>query len=224
MAGFERNEGVLFRQFQAGDIQACARLAEEAWPAGTVDSIKVIEQYGMEEYMEYALNLSNYAEVVCIRDGVVGFLFGRIDGLPGVKNPKRSMLGEVPDVFKSLFKHKRVTMDMLSFVWSIILSEAKLKLRRPKSDASVEMFIVGAAHRGKGIGSELMDRFLNVARQHGTKLVTLYTDSRMSNWQFYERRGFKRVGTFYDNITSHYSGTDAEGIIYALELKGRNAD
>jgi hypothetical protein len=65
-----------------------------------------------------------------------------------------------------------------------------------------------------------MDRFLKAAADNGAKLVTLYTDDKMSNWQFYERKGFKKIGTFHDNITSHYGGADARGIIYAKELDG----
>jgi GNAT superfamily N-acetyltransferase len=80
------------------------------------------------------------------------------------------------------------------------------------------MFIVDSKHRGRGIGGELIERFLKAARDSGARLVTVYTDDRMSNWQFYERKGFKRIGTFYDNITSHYSGAHARGIIYALDL------
>lgn len=218
MVGSEPQEGVLFRGFQEGDIPACARLAEEAWPAGMDDGVEVIEHYGMEEYMEYALGLSNYAEIAYCPEGMVGFLFGRIDGLPWTERPRKSTLGEVPGILRSLFAHRRLSLNMISFVWSLLLSETKLKLRRPKSDASVEMFIVGSAHRGKGVGSELMNRFLKIAKDSGSKLVTLYTDNRMSNWQFYESRGFKRVGTFYDNMTSHYAGVYTEGIIYALEL------
>jgi hypothetical protein len=41
----------------------------------------------------------------------------------------------------------------------------------------------------------------------------------MSDWRFYERRGFKRVRTFHDNITSRYSGSDANGIIFTLDLQ-----
>ncbi|MCU0853151.1 MAG: GNAT family N-acetyltransferase, partial [Thermoplasmata archaeon] len=200
--------------------EACARLAEEAWPAGTDDGAKVIEQYGMEEYMEYAHGLSNYSEIAYTKEGVVGFLFGRIDGLPEADRPKKSMLGEVPGIFGSLVANRRLSLNMLRFTWNLLLSETKLKLRRPRSDASVEMFIVSSAHRGKGLGSDLLNRFLETARGSGSKLVTLYTDSGMSNWQFYESRGFRRVATFYDNMTSHYSGVDTKGLIYALSLNG----
>lgn len=109
---------------------------------------------------------------------------------------------------------------MLSFLWSIAVTEVKIRLKKPPSDASIEMFIVGSKHRGKGIGSALIDRFLEAAIQAGSRLVTVYTDDRQSDWQFYERRGFKRVASFYDNVTSHYSGSQAHGLIYALELVG----
>jgi len=100
------------------------------------------------------------------------------------------------------------------------MTDLKLMIKMPKSDATIEMFIVDSSYRGRGIGTRLMDRFLKAAADTGARLVTLYTDDRMSNWQFYERKGFKRIGTFYDNITSHYGGAGARGIIYAKEMDG----
>jgi len=78
---------------------------------------------------------------------------------------------------------------------------------------------VDSRHRGKGIGSALLERFLSAAKEMGSTRVTVYTDDLMSDWRFYERRGFKRITTFYDNITSCYSGTPSLGIIYAMDLE-----
>jgi ribosomal protein S18 acetylase RimI-like enzyme len=128
------------------------------------------------------------------------------------------MLGELPSIVRSSLEHGPTMKSMLGFLWSLGLTDLKLMLRMPKSDAAIEMLIVDSRHRERGIGTELMDRFLRTAADSGARLVTLYTDDRMSNWQFYERKGFRRVGTFYDNITSHYSGAHTRGIIYALDL------
>jgi ribosomal protein S18 acetylase RimI-like enzyme len=124
----------------------------------------------------------------------------------------------LPSLAKSLLDYNVLTFRELGFLWNVLLTEFKLHLRLPKSDASIEMFIVDSRYRGKGIGTQLLDMFLETARASGAKLVSLYTDDRMSNWQFYETHGFKRIGTFYDNITSHYSGHDSVGIIYAMVL------
>lgn len=194
-------------------------MAEDAWPPGSALGHKEQELSGMEGYMEYSLSVSNWTDIACTSDGIVGFLFGRIDNYLGKEKPKKSLLGEIPSITKSFFEYGRMTPSLLRLLWNLVLTEVKVKLRTPKSDASIEMFIVDSRHRGKGVGSELVDRFLSAAKEAGSSLVTVYTDDRMSNWQFYERSGFRRVGTFYDNITSYYSALDSRGIIFTLDLR-----
>jgi ribosomal protein S18 acetylase RimI-like enzyme len=173
----------------------------------------------MEGYVEHSLNTSNWREVAHSSEGILGFLLGRIDGYPNVPVPKRSTLGELPQAIRSFFRKGRMTPWHISMVWGIVLTELKLMVKMPRSDASIEMFIVNSKHRGRGIGTELVDRFLRAAKEARSTLVTVYSDDRMSNWQFYERYGFEKIGTFHDNITSFYSGGDARGIILALDLR-----
>jgi ribosomal protein S18 acetylase RimI-like enzyme len=212
---------VSFRRFEQGDIPGLARLARDAWPARPAVGSRELEQSGMEGYVEYSLGSSNWTDIAFTPEGVVGFLFGRIDNYHGRTVVRKSMLGEFPNSIKSFIRKGRVTPWHLSMIWGIVLTDLKLMLRMPESDASIEMFIVDSRHRGKGIGGELFRRFLDAAREAGSSLVTVYTDDRMSNWNYYEKLGFKRVATFHDNITSRYSGTDANGIILALELGSR---
>ena len=65
----------------------------------------------------------------------------------------------------------------------------------------------------------LIDRFLHTARDVGSTLATVYTDDKMSNWQFYEKYGFRRVRTFHDDVTTYFCNVDSTGIIYVLDLK-----
>lgn len=215
--GSQLGGAITFRKFQQGDIPKCGRLAREAWPPRKSAGRETFPESGMDEYMEYSLGVSNYTDMACSSDQIVGFLFGRIDGLKE-EVPHKSLLGELPSMAKSFLQYESMDLHELAFMWTLFLTEVKIRLRMPKSDASIEMFIVDSRYRGTGIGTELVNRFLRRAKDSGARLVTLYTDDRMSNWQFYERRGFKRVGTFYDNITSHYSGQDSTGIIYAMDL------
>lgn len=208
-----------FRRYEPGDIPACARLAEDAWPAAPALAADELGSTGLEGYMEYSLSLSNWTDIAYTSEGIIGFLFGRIDNRPEKVPSKKSVFGEPMMIVRSLFSRESITPTHLRFLWGLALTELKLKLKTPKSDASIEMFIVDSKHRGKGVGGELLSRFLRAARDAGSSLVTVYTDDRLSNWGFYERRGFRRVGAFYDNITSHYSGLDANGIIFALDLK-----
>lgn len=209
-----------FRPCKDNDIPALARLAKEAWPANsTVGSVED-ELSGMESYIEYSLSVSNWTEVAEAKEGVVGFLLGRIDRYPTRPLARRTFVGEFPAALSWLLKRREKTSWHLSFAWAILLTDLKLMLNRPASDASIEMFIVDSRHRGKGIGRELMERFLEAARRAGSKSVTVYTDDRMSNWQYYERWGFKKIKIFYDNITSKYSGRPAQGMIFVLDIGG----
>jgi GNAT superfamily N-acetyltransferase len=212
---------VHFRSFEQGDISACARLAADAWPPGPGIVTKELELSSMKGYMEYSAGLANWTEIAYTSEGVVGLLFGRIDNHHGTSKPKEALLGELPTFLRSFFVKDRLSVSSVRFFWGLFLTELKLKLRMPKSDASIVMFIVYSSHRGKGIGGELVGRFLRAAKDTGSTLVTVYTDDITSNWQFYERRGFKRVGTFHDNVTSYYSGKYARGIIFALDLRER---
>jgi ribosomal protein S18 acetylase RimI-like enzyme len=210
---------VSFRRFQPGDIPALALLARDAWPARPAVGSMQLEQAGMEGYVEYSLGASNWTDIACDPNGVIGFLFGRIDNYPGTAIPGKPIAGELPSAIRSFFRKGRMTHWHLSMVWGIVLTDLKLMLNMPDSDASIEMFIVDSKHRGRGVGGQLIDRFLTAAREAGSSMVTVYTDDRMSDWRFYERRGFKRVRTFHDNITSRYSGSDANGIIFTLDLQ-----
>lgn len=210
---------ISFRRYEPGDISACAHLAEEAWPANPAIVSKELEQSGMRGYMRYSLSLANWTDIAYTSEGIVGFLFGRIDNHLGGATPKKPPFGELQSIMRSFFERDRTSTRSLGFLWNLVLTELKLKIVMPKSDASIEMFIVDSRNRGKGIGSELIGRFLQAARHADSSLVMVYTDDRMSNWQFYEKRGFKRVGTFHDNVTSYYSGMYARGIIFTLDLR-----
>ncbi len=224
-ASNEQLSDVQFRNYVPGDILACARLARDAWPVSpAVIASDELELSGMESYMEYSLGVSNWADIAYTPEGVVGFLFGRIDGYLGKAVPKRSPFGELSSIAKSIVNHEHSSLASLGFIWSLTMTELKLKLMMPRSDASIEMFIVGSNHRGRGIGGELFKRYMKTAIDSGSSLVTVYTDDQMSNWSYYEKRGFERIGTFYDNITSHYSGSRARGIIFALDLRRWNKD
>jgi len=209
-------QGVSFRRHEPGDIKACGRLARQAWPAGPGKASKDVEQASMEEYMQHALDSSNWADIACADGRMIGFLFGRIDGLDAV--PEQSHLGETVSLSRSILEHDGRDLRLLGFIWSLALTELKLKLNTPPSDASVEMFIVDSEWRGKGVGSALLERFLQAAGGARARVVTVYTDDLMSDWRFYERRGFRVVATFHDNITSYYSGSRARGIIFSLDL------
>lgn len=60
---------------------------------------------------------------------------------------------------------------------------------------------VGQSFRGRGVGSFLMDRLEEMARQSGAKRVTLMvSDFNTGARAFYRRRGYRRLGTLADAV------------------------
>jgi GNAT superfamily N-acetyltransferase len=216
-------QDISFRRYAPEDLQACTRLAEEAWPPGPDLATNDAVSWGMEGYIESSLMNANWTEIAYDSQGVVGFLFGRIDKYRGEVAAQGSLFGELPMLAKHIVGRYRKTPGILIFFCTLLLTELKLKVNMPRSDAEIRLFIVDSKHRGKGIGSLLIDRFLHNARDVGSTLATVYTDDKMSNWQFYEKYGFRRVGTFHDNVTSYFCNVDSTGMIYVLDLKKAQA-
>ena len=219
LANMTDQQGISFRRYVLEDLRACARLAEEAWPAGSELVSESHEPWGLEGYVESSQLWSNWTEVAYDSEGIVGFLFGRIDKLLGGTSAFDSASRELSMMTRFFFGERRMTSGLLGLFWNLFLTEMKLLVNMPRSDAEIELFIVDSRHRGKGIGRMLIDRFLQAARDTGTSLVTVYTDDKTSNWQFYEKYGFRKVATFHDNLTSYFAGVDSNGIVYVLESK-----
>lgn len=165
------------------------------------------------------LAASTWAEVLEESGRVVGFLYGRIDKHWNTGTRlmlKRSSLSAVSAFITA--RRKR-PLWFLRMIWHIALTELKLYLNRPHSDAEITMLIVDVAHRRKGYGRLLVERFIEVARAGGASAIMVYTDDQSSNWRFYERLGFTRAAEFYDNMASFWVGRPAKGIIYVLTLE-----
>lgn len=212
------SEDVLFRQYAPSDLLACARLAEEAWPYGRTMFSAPSNVSTMNGYIRSTLIHSTWTEVATVSGEVAGFLFGRIDKDAGSKSWLSSMREEISTFASLLLADYMKPEKALLMVFGITMTELKLAINRPKSDAEIEMLIVSAAHRGSGTGKALVDRFVEGARRAGASVITVYTDDKTSNWQFYERYGFKKVATFYDNVSSYYANVNSNGLIYALSL------
>lgn len=210
-------EEPLFRQFGADDMDACSRLAWDAWVAGSDKNDEFANPLVMEGYVRTFLVRSNWAEVAHDSHGVFGLLFGRIGSLKDKagSGPLASKLGMIPQFLFGI--HGQQVSPIV--IWHFFLTELKVLMNMPRSDAEVNLIIVDPKHQGMGLGKKLMERFIGAAKDARCRLVTLYTDDQASNWRFYEVIGFRRVATFHDGLTSYFVERDANGIVYALDVK-----
>jgi GNAT superfamily N-acetyltransferase len=62
----------------------------------------------------------------------------------------------------------------------------------------VSDMVVDEAHRGRGVGTQILDHLVAWAREHGCRRIELNTAfHRKDSHAFYERRGFKSGAYFY---------------------------
>ena len=213
-------KGVTFRGYRSEDMRICAKLALEAFPPGREDFAISTGGMSMEGYVESSLMWSNYAEVACVDGAVVGFLFGKIDMTWKDRSRIKEIGQELSMLLRWIVRDPLVLARSFGLMWNVWITELKVAENRPSgSDAEIELFIVDSRQRGKGIGTELINRFLIAARQAGSSVVTVYTEDLQSDYQFYEKRGFRRVATFHDDVTSYFANRTSNAIIFALDLR-----
>lgn len=212
------NHPVKFRNYVPEDLPACVSLAREAWPLppGIATGVRTGEMIGV--WIGSTVESSTWAEVAEDEHGIVGLLFGEIKGQRPLKEERGGLGIEMGITLRGLMGRYGNVLRALRFMASFMMTELKLRLNDPHTDAEISMLIVGEAHRGRGVGKQLVDRFIDGAKKLGAKSVSLYTDDQTSNWKFYEIYGFKRVAKFYDNGSSRYAGRHANALIYRLDI------
>jgi len=206
-----------FRKFTPDDMAACTKLAWGAWALVDQEPGPDDDPSVMEGYVRSFLMRSNWNEVAFDSHGVVGFLFGRISKGEG-REKVASPISELNVIPRFLFSNSRMPPISPIVMVHFFLTELKVLVNVPRSDAEVNLIVVDRTHRGRRLGTSLVNRFVEEAKKSGCDRVTLYTDDQMSNWKFYEIYGFKKTATFHDSLTSYFAEKSANGIVYVLEL------
>jgi ribosomal protein S18 acetylase RimI-like enzyme len=201
-----------YRPYVDSDLDRCAALAVEAWPIASVISENTHSL--MRVYVKSSLLFSDYTDMCCADDKVIGFLFGLTHKkLPGLK-----ARFELNRLFWEFVAGKYGPSERrFRFLTSFVLTLLKVEWLCFRFDSEVELFVVDAAYRGQGIGRSLVDHFVEHLRDANKRTLYLYTNM-VSNWRFYEKYGFIKHGEFHDNELSFLRGTKTHGYIYYYRL------
>ncbi len=201
-----------YRPYVRSDLDRCAALAADAWPIASVVSENAHAL--MEAYVKSCLLFSDYTEVCCAGGEVIGFLFGLTHKkLPGLK--ERLELNRL--FWEFVVGKYGPAKRRFRFLVSFVLTLLKVELLCLRFDSEVELFVVDADYRGRGIGRSLVDHFVKHLREENKRTVYLYTNL-LSNWRFYEKYGFIKYREFYDNQLSFLRGMKTRGYIYYYRL------
>ena len=200
-----------FRRCSSEDLETCCKLAEDAWP--------MVRPRETQLFVESCLLWSDWAELAYESQEVVGVLICKI--------VKKDWLGRAVGTASRLFAYFMLLVRFilrgppqeLRFLWNFLLTDGKVARNQPRADAEIQTVIVHSSHRGEGIARALVDRFIIAARQEAQiRTMRVYTTPPLSDWRFYERYGFKRMGMFHDNHASYLTSRDLNGFFYLLTL------
>ena len=133
------------------------------------------------------LELTNSTQIISayIGDELVGVLLANINGERKYKSFYKSLYVKIFNFFQNILYKEGVS------IYNETNREMFEKYKNNnKPNGEIKFFAVNPNIKGKGIGSKILEEF---ERREKGKQIFLFTDEGCS-YQFYEHRGFERVG------------------------------
>jgi GNAT superfamily N-acetyltransferase len=204
-------ETISFREYCSEDLERCVEITASGWPelTGSMHSATV----------DWYLGSATWRDVACVSGHAVGVLFGKVNrDLTGLLRLRRRLI-HVKVYLKLLFGLYGKLPHRLTNIRYCISGDRRIEVNSPAVDGEVVFFAVEAAHRRKGIGKSLMDRFIEQAKERDAERISVYTTDPGSDWEFYDRYGFKKHGSFRDDFMSFARKEDVAAMIYVLDIE-----
>lgn len=205
----ESSIALTFRPYRKEDLKRCAEITVQAWPElkeGGLD-VATMEWYGRP---------ATWRDVVCVSDVPVGMLFGKIH-----RDHKRfrGSLAHATVYIKMLFGLYGKAPHRLASIRGGMAGDRDTAKNAPEVDGEITYLVIDSAYRGKGIGKELLKRFVEHARERDARNISVYTTNPGSDWQFYGTQGFKLYSEFRDGFMSVIRNEDIKAMFYVLNLE-----
>ena len=181
---------VLYRPFEEDDFDVLAEILQLQWHTKT--------ENGVFNYLEacddlaYCLSTSTFSQVALVDGAPRGIALARSgDPEPAWSqrwlSASKDFLGQMEHIDQQGTERYRAFIDEAERLNTQMIQEGAV-------DTSSEIVLLAVAEsaRGLGIGSILFDAAVDYVAACGHATTYLVTDSTC-DWQFYERRGLKRV-------------------------------
>jgi GNAT superfamily N-acetyltransferase len=204
------SEVLTFREYEKKDFHRCVEITAATWPELTGGRAAA----DFEGY----LGPSTWRQLACIDNVPVGFLFGTVYSDLGALMKLKVPLMHATVNTKVLLGLYGKTPDRLAWIMGGIATEKDIKRGRAEADGRIDFFVVDPTYRGKGIGKDLLQRFVEHAISRGARRISV--DSlEFESWRFYVEHGFiKLSATFRDDLHSRIRNEDVKGYQFVMEI------
>lgn len=170
-----------FRSFEMSDLPKARELIADAWYGNSFSMMSPERAENVFRfYIGRHLSRCSFAEVCEIDGEFAGFIIGTAEN-------------EEPLFSKEEFPTKEVVPWWMKFsMLKIIKANGRMRAKCQDRgfDSELQLYITDKKFRGSGVGSALMERFMDYLKETGHKKMFLYTDDYCSV-DYYLKRGFK---------------------------------
>jgi len=215
-------EQLRFEAYSDLYFDSCVELIRSTWNfhsefVGIPDETAVYQYY-----LKTCLNWNHHLELIVDADTQVkGILFGSkeeisyLEELSFARRDKRINKWKNQMLKNGGFGEITTAKQNLSrFVMNDFLGEEDACL----FGGEVNLFIVSPELRGKGLGKQLMNRYLSFCKQNKVKSIFLWTD-KDCNHNFYSRFGF-RLHKRFRTYTGYQQQSEVEnGMVFSLAVE-----
>jgi GNAT superfamily N-acetyltransferase len=204
------SEGITFREYEKKDFDRCVEITAAAWPELTGGRAAA----DVEGYLWPA----TWRQLACIDDVPMGLLFGTIYSDIGALGKLKLPLMSATVNAKVLLGLYGKTPDRLAWIMGGIATEKDIRRGRAEADGKINLFVIDPAYQGKGIGKDLLQRFVEHAISRGASSISV--DSlEFESWGFYVKNGFTKLSaTFRDALHSRIRNEDVRGYQFVMDI------
>lgn len=176
---------IVIKEIRKKDYKKAIQYAIEGMQFNRYSNNKIfLNLYG--RYFWY-LELTNSTQIISayMGDELVGVLLANVEGEKKYKSFSKSLYIKIYSFFQNILYKEGVGM------YNEANKEMFEKYKNTNNpNGEIKFFAVNPNIKGKGIGSKILEEF---ERREKGKQFFLFTDEGCS-YQFYEHRGFERVG------------------------------
>lgn len=179
-----------YRKMNKYDYPFIKKLIIQSWFSEYKFNDRVKYAYA-EAYLRIYLADSNYRVVVCDKETVIGFIFGRYRKVNFFEKYFNLLLLFIIKFYFLFSKPGRRKNRILRITENV--NKKLLKKHKSYLENELSLFIVDENYQGQGIGTKLELDFSSYLKLKGERYLYLFTDT-YSNYEFYENRNYIKGG------------------------------